>query len=65
MHYSGRLKDARTEENVYAVAQAIVEELTQSTRRGALQVDLSRLVLHNKNLVMQKSGTFFFKHKFE
>ncbi len=26
---------------------------------GALQLGLSRLLLHNKNLDMQKSGTFF------
>ncbi len=46
------------------VAQAVVEELTRSTRCGAPQLGLSRLVLHNKNLVMQKSGTFFSECKF-
>ncbi len=48
---SGHPKDARTEENVYAVAQAVVEEPIWSTRHGALQLGLSRLVLHGKNLV--------------
>ncbi len=57
--HSGYLKDACTEENEYAVAQGVVGEPTQSTRRGALQLGLSRLVLHNKNLVMQKEGTNF------
>ncbi len=62
---SGCPRDALTEENVYAVAQAAVEEPTQSTRHGALQFGLSRPVLHNKNLVMQKSCTVFFDCKFE
>ncbi len=61
---SGRSRDARTEENVYAVAQAVVEEPTRFTRRSAPQLSLSRLVLHNENLVMQKCGTFFFECKF-
>ncbi len=55
---SDRPRDARTEENVYTVAQAVVEEPTRSIRRGALQLGLSRLVLYNENLIMQKSGTF-------
>ncbi len=57
---SGYPRDTCTVENVYAVAQAVIEEPTQCTRHGTLQLDLSRLVLHNKNLVMQKSGTFIF-----
>ncbi len=61
---SGYPRNARTEENVHAVAQAVIEEPTQSTRRGALQLGLSRLVLHNRNLVMQKSGTFLFECEF-
>ncbi len=62
--YNGGLRDTRIEEYVYAVAQAVVEELTQSTRHGALQLDSSKLVLHNKNLVMQKGGIFFSECKF-
>ncbi len=50
---SGHPRDARTKENVY-VAQAVVEKPTRSTRHSALQLGLSRLVLLNKNLVMQK-----------
>ncbi len=56
---SGRPRDARTEENVCAVAQAVVEEPTWSTQRGALQLGLSRRTYQCKNLVMQRSGTFF------
>ncbi len=51
--HRGCPRDARTKENVFAVAQAV-----------ALQLGLSRLVLHNKNLVIQKSSTFFFECKF-
>ncbi len=53
---NGCLRDACTEKNVHAV----VEESTQSAQRGARELDLSRLVLYNKNCVMQKKGTFFF-----
>ncbi len=53
--------DDCTEENVYTVVQAIVEEQAQSTRRSAPQLGSLRFVLHNKNLVMQKSGTLLFR----
>ncbi len=61
---SGHLRDADTEENLYPVAQAVIEEPTRSTRRCALQLGLLRLVLHNKNFVMQKVIPFFFTCKF-
>ncbi len=50
--FSGRSRDTRTEENVYAVAQAVVEEPTQSTRHGALQLGSSRRTYQHKNLFM-------------
>ncbi len=55
--HSGRPRVAQTKENVYTIAQAVVEEPAWSTQRGALQLGLSRLVLHNKNIIIQKSGT--------
>ncbi len=64
MHYVEVVRVMLTLKKVYTVAQAVAEEPTRSTRHGALQLGLSRLVLHNKNLVMQNSGTFFFEYKF-
>ncbi len=38
---SGKPDGARTKENQYAVAQAVVEDSRRSTRRSALQLGIS------------------------
>ncbi len=56
--HSGRLRDARTEENVYAVAQAVVEEPTWSTRNGALKLGLLRLYTIKISLCKKVAPSF-------